>query len=454
MLKNTILVVDDDVSFLEMMKEMLAKTPVRVITCSNSKEALHLFMQERPQVVFCDYLMPGMNGIELMEKILQHDPHADVIIFTGAGSINNAVEAMKKGAYDYIAKPMDLGRITPLIERIFESQALREEKEILEGQLDQLFGFKNFIGNSEQIRHVLKQVRQVSSSNSTVLITGESGTGKELVANAIHYSSTRKGKPFIKVNCAALSESLIESELFGHEKGAFTSAMAKRIGRFELANGGTLFLDEIGDIPQSTQIKLLRVLELKEFERLGGNETLKVDVRLITATNKDLKKAVEEGTFREDLYFRLNVINLKLAPLRERISDIPLLANHFLEKYSSQMNKRISRISAKTMKLLESYSWPGNVRELQNAIERAVVFCQNDVLTEEDLPSNINAQASGYSITLNLPSYKLDDVERMLLYKVLQLKKWNLKHAAETLAISRGTLYSKIDKHNIPRKRD
>ena len=453
-MKHKILIVDDDVSFLEMMKDMLEDLPVRTLFCPNSQEALTLFREERPQVVFCDYLMPHMNGIELMEHILQHDPLVDVVIFTGAGSINNAVEAMKKGAYDYIAKPMDIGRITPLIERILESQELREEKEILQDQLDQLFGFKNFIGNSEPIRDVLQQVQQVSASTSTVLITGESGTGKELVANAIHYSSNRKGKPFIKVNCAALSENLIESELFGHEKGAFTSAISKRIGRFELANSGTLFLDEIGDIPPSTQIKLLRVLEAKEFERLGGNETLKVDVRLIAATNKDLKKAVEQGDFREDLYFRLNVINLKLAPLRDRVSDIALLANHFLGKYSSQMNKRIDRISANTMKLLESYKWPGNVRELENAIERAVVFCRDNVLTEDDLPSNINAQASGYAISLNTPSYQLDDVERILLKKVLELNRWNLKNSAEMLGISRGTLYSKLDKHHIPRKPD
>lgn len=325
-LQNTVLIVDDDKNLLDVMELMLSdKKDIRILTTSDSVEAHEIYLEEKPNVVFCDYVMPKMNGIELMQKILEHNPQVAVVIFTGEGTVNNAVEAMKKGAYDYITKPMDIAKMSILIDRILESQVLRQEKEVLQQQLDQLFGFKNFIGNSEQIKHVFLQIQRVSSSDSTVLISGESGTGKELVANAIHYSSSRKGKPFVKVNCAALSENLIESELFGHEKGAFTSAITKRIGRFELANGGTLFLDEIGDIPPSTQIKLLRVLETKEFERLGGNDTIKVDVRLLTATNKNLQKAVKEGSFREDLYFRLNVINIHIAPLRERKSDIALL---------------------------------------------------------------------------------------------------------------------------------
>jgi len=444
-----ILVVDDEKSLLVMMKDMLAQKEAEVITTPDSEEAYEIFLKERPEIIFCDYKMPKMNGIQLMEKILEHNPLVAVVIITGMNDVHLAVEAMRKGAYDYILKPMDIGKILPLIDRIIESQNIREEKKVFEDQIDQLFGFKNFVGNSEQIRHVYEQINRVAASASTVLITGESGTGKELVANAIHYTSNRKGKPFIKVNCAALSESLIESELFGHERGAFTSAHAKRIGRFELADTGTLFLDEIGDIPSSTQIKLLRVLEFKEFERLGGNETIKVDVRLITATNKDLQKAVKEGHFREDLYFRLNVINIKNSPLRERKGDISLLAYHFLEKYSSQMNKRINRISKNTLKTLEAYPWPGNVRELENAIERAVVFCQGGVLTEDELPSNIKAETSGFTISLNLPSYKLAEAEKIIIEKVLSMTRWNLKSAAEILGISRGTLYSKIEKHKL-----
>jgi DNA-binding NtrC family response regulator len=393
--------------------------------------------------------MPKMNGIELMQKILQHNPQVAVVIFTGEGTVNNAVEAMKSGAYDYITKPMDIAKMSILLDRILESQSIRQEKEILQQQLDQIFGFKNFVGNSPQIQHVFQQIQVVSASDSTTLITGESGTGKELVAHAIHYSSNRKGKPFIKVNCAALSENLIESELFGHEKGAFTSAISKRIGRFELANTGTLFLDEIGDIPASTHIKLLRVLETKEFERLGGNDTINVDVRLLTATNKNLEAAVKEGTFREDLYFRLNVINIHIDPLRDRKSDISLLVHYFLEKYSSQMNKRINRVSPNAMQLLDSHDWPGNVRELENAVERAVVYCQGNVLTEENLPPNIKAKAEGTAVTLNLPSYSLNEAEKMLIEKVVYQSKWNLKQAAAILGISRGTLYSKLEKHKI-----
>ncbi len=448
-MNKKIMVVDDEKSLLSMMKEMLAQKKAEVLTTLDSEEAYEIFLREKPRIIFCDYKMPKMNGIELMEKILEHDPSVAVVIITGMNDVHIAVEAMKKGAYDYILKPTDIGKILPLIDRIQESQSLREEKKVFEEQIDQLFGFRNFVGNSEQIRHVYEQINRVAISDSTVLITGESGTGKELVANAIHYTSNRKGKPFIKVNCAALSESLIESELFGHEKGAFTSAISRRIGRFELADTGTLFLDEIGDIPPPTQIKLLRVLEFKEFERLGGNETIKVDVRLITATNKDLEKAVKEGSFREDLYFRLNVINIKNSPLRERKGDISLLAYHFLEKYSSQMNKRINRISKKTLQLLEAYPWPGNVRELENAIERAVVFCQGGVLTEDLLPSNIKAEASGFTVSLDLPSYKLAEAEKIIIQKVLMLTRGNLKNAAEVLGISRGTLYSKIEKHKL-----
>ncbi|MBN1480551.1 sigma-54-dependent Fis family transcriptional regulator [candidate division KSB1 bacterium] len=447
--QNTVLIVDDDERLLEMMEEMLSGKNLRILTTSDSLEAFELYLTEKPCVVFCDYVMPNMNGIEIMQKILQHNPQVAVVIFTGAGTVTNAVEAMKKGAYDYITKPMDIAKMSVLIDRILETQAIRQEKEVLQQQLDQLYGFENFVGNSEQIQHVFQQIQRVASSDSTVLISGESGTGKELVANAIHYSSSRKGKSFIKVNCAALSENLIESELFGHEKGAFTSAISKRIGRFELANNGTLFLDEIGDIPPSTQIKLLRVLEAKEFERLGGNDTIKVDVRLLTATNKNLHKAVKDGTFREDLYFRLNVINIHIAPLRERPSDISLLVHYFLEKYTSQMNKRIHRISNNAMLILESYNWPGNVRELENAIERAVVYCQGNVLTEEDLPPNIKAEAEGVKLTLNLPSYSLYGAEKLLIEKVVKQSNWNLKQAAATLGISRGTLYSKLDKYKI-----
>ncbi len=450
-MKNSkpILVVDDDDLMLALMRDKLKTQKMEVVVAEDGHQGIEIFEKHQPKIVFIDLNMPKMNGIELMEKILEEDPSVSVIIFTGDATIDTAVEAMRKGAYDYMPKPIDIKKISLIIERIQKSQNILEEKKIYQEQLDQLFGFRNFIGVSESIRKVFDQIKQVANTDSSVLITGDSGTGKELVANALHYSSKRKGKPYIKVNCAALPETIIESELFGHEKGAFTSAVARRIGRFELADGGTVFLDEIGDIPTSTQVKLLRVLESREFERIGGNETIKVDIRLITATNRNLEQLVKESKFREDLYYRLNVINIQMAPLVERKEDIPVLANHFLKKYATEMNKPIKSISQKAMAILESYSWPGNVRELANTIERSVVFCKGKMLTEKDLPSNIMAHASGCPVSLELPSYSLAKAEKRLIYKVLKETHWNIKNAAKLLEVSRGTLYSKIDKHQL-----
>ena len=446
-----ILVVDDDKLMLDFMRDLLLSKQMNVVTADNGDDGLKIFLDYKPFIVFLDLNMPKMNGIELMEKILEHDPNVSVIIFTGESAIEPAVEAMRKGAYDYVSKPVEIKKITLVIDRIIQSQTFLRERNILQDQLDELFGFRNFVGVSPQIKKVYEQIKQVSQTDSTVLITGDSGTGKEIVANALHYSSKRKRNPYIKVNCAALPETIIESELFGHEKGAFTSAASRRIGRFELANGGSIFLDEIGDFPVSTQVKLLRVLEARDFERLGGNETIKVDIRLITATNRDLEKAVKEGKFREDLFYRLNVINIKMGPLIERKEDIPILANHFLNKYAAEMNKPITKFSKRAMDILQSYHWPGNVRELVNAIERAVVFCKGKILTEKELPPNIKAQANGLSVGLNLPSFSLADAEKSLISKVLEKANWNLKHSAELLKISRGTLYSKIERHEIQR---
>jgi len=446
-----ILVVDDEKLMLDFMRDLLLTKQMNVIAADNVDDGLKLYNEYQPYIVFLDLNMPKVTGIQLMEKMLEKDPNVSVIIFTGETSIDPAVEAMRKGAYDYVSKPVNIKKISLLIDRIIQAQKFIRERNVLQEQLDELFGFRNFVGISPQIKRVYEQIKQVSQTNSTVLITGDSGTGKEIVANALHYSSKRKGKPYIKVNCAALPETIIESELFGHEKGAFTSAVARRIGRFELANGGTIFLDEIGDIPISTQVKLLRVLEAREFERLGGNETIKVDIRLITATNRNLEKAVKEGKFREDLYYRLNVINIKMAPLIERKEDIPVLANHFLEKYATEMNKSIAKISKKAIDVLKSYHWPGNVRELVNAIERAVVFCKGKILTEKDLPSAITAQVTGLALGLDLASFSLAEAEKSLISKVLTKTNWNLKQAAELLEISRGTLYGKIEKHKIKR---
>ena len=446
-----ILVIDDDVMILELMQDIFKHQKLETIVADSGLDGIKKFKKYEPDIVFLDFKMPHMNGIETMEKILNIDPGAYVIICTSHANLDTAVEAMKKGAYDYIVKPVDLKKISLLIDRIYRSKTLQEENTVLQDQLDHIFGKSNFIGVSPQISHIAEQIDQVAGTDSTVLITGESGTGKELVANALHYSSRRKTKNYVKVNCAALAETVIESELFGHEKGAFTTAISKRIGRFELANGGTIFLDEIGEIPLSTQVKLLRVLENREFERLGGNETIKVNIRVIAATNRDLEKLVQQGHFREDLYYRLNVINIHLPPLRERREDIPVLATHFLRKFATEMNKPVQKFSRKALQILESYSWPGNVRELVNTIERSVVFCKGKVLTEKELPYNFGSNGKKETISLQLPSYSLIEAEKVLIEKVLKETKGNLKRTAELLKISRGTLYSKLQKLEIPR---
>jgi two-component system, NtrC family, response regulator AtoC len=396
-MRQNILIVDDSVEILQMFKRMLVDKELDCILADSASRGFELFKLHKPKIIILDLVMPGMNGVELMEKILQLDPTVTVIICSGQGTIETAVDAIKNGAYDFITKPIRLLEFNLLMGRILAHQQLIQERNLLQNQLNQLFGIDNFIGKSPQINHVLHQISQVSKTDSNVLITGESGTGKELVASALHYSSPRKGKPFIKINCASLPENTIESELFGHEKGAFTSAFTKRIGRFELANEGTLFLDEIGDMPVAIQAKILRVLENKEFERVGGSKTIRSDVRLIAATNKNLGNLVNLKTFREDLYFRLNVININLPPLKERNGDIPLIASHYLSKYASQMNKPIIKISANAIKLLEAHKWPGNVRELANTIERAVVLCKNNIITEDDLNQNIISNNTGFS---------------------------------------------------------
>lgn len=447
-----ILVVDDELDVLQLLKSAFHTRGIRVITARDGEEGLDCYLRHRPSIVITDLMMPKMDGVELLGKILEYDPSAAVIILTGHGTICTAVEAMKNGAFYYITKPFDMHEVFLLVDRAMEAQRIQEENVFLQSQMDQLYGVQNIIGDSPQLRDVFEQIQRVSQTDSTVLIAGESGTGKELVATAIHYSSLRRNKPFVKVSCAALPESIIETELFGHERGAFTSAYNRRTGRFELANAGTLFLDEIGDLPILTQVKLLRVLESREFERLGGSETIKVDVRLISATNQDLEVAVRERRFREDLLYRLNVITIKIPPLRDRSEDIPNLARYFVEKYSREMNKPIKRISKKALNILNSYHWPGNVRELENAIERAVVFCKRDVLTDEDLSPKLRATASGLQVSLDLPSYSMAGAERILLEKAVRETDWNLKRAAQVLGISRGTLYSKLKKHGMQRQ--
>lgn len=447
-----ILIVDDDKNVCSAISRLLHLSGYSSLEAGNGEEALRIMKTEVFDIALLDIYMPGMNGIELLKRIKDEYPGIEVIMITGGGTIETAVEAMKLGAFDYIQKPLATDHLLLLIDRIIEKRELLVENVYLVNELGKRYHFDNIVGQSPQMLKLFEEVKRVSGTNATVLITGESGTGKELIASTIHYSSLRKTKPFIKLSCAALSPGTIESELFGHEKGAFTSAISKRSGRFEMADGGTFFLDEIGDMPLETQVKLLRVLDSQEFERVGGNETLKVNIRLISATNRDLKKLVYEKKFREDLFYRLNVILIHNPPLRERKRDIELLARHFLHKYAIETSKKIDKISSSAMALLHDYSWPGNVRELENAIERAVVFCQKRVIRPEDLPEQIRDKIEPSGVTMRLPYKNLALAEKTLITSAIKEVNGNLKKASDILGISRGTLYSKMEKHGIKRE--
>ena len=435
---------------LEVLSDVLVAEGHPVTPASGGFEALEkLEKGSGYDLVITDLKMPKMNGLELLESIKEKWPDIPVVILTAYGTVESAVEAIKKGAYDYILKPFKPSEIFGVIGRLLERKSLLEDNIYFQEELSKAYGFENIIGNSPAMREVFEKVETVAQTDSSVALSGESGTGKELIAHVIHFSSRRKEKRFMKVSCAAFAEGVLESELFGHEKGAFTSAISRKLGRFEMADGGTLFLDEIGDIPLSTQITLLRVLQTKEFERVGGTETIKVDVRLISASNQNLEEKIKEGAFREDLYYRLNVVPINIPPLRERREDIPILSNHFLQMFSKETNKRIDRISEKATELLLGYSWPGNVRELRNYIERAVVFCRSRVIEPQDLPPLLSDRRDRRGITLNLESKSLYEMEKNLIRNVLENTQWNLSRAASELHISRGTLYSKLKKYGL-----
>ncbi|MBI5503395.1 MAG: sigma-54-dependent Fis family transcriptional regulator [Deltaproteobacteria bacterium] len=438
-----VLVVDDELSVRDSLESWFRKDGYRAASARDAKEALKLLQEASWDVVLLDIKMPGMDGMELQRRIHEIDPGIIVIMITAYASVETAVRALKEGAFDYITKPIDPDELSHLVKRGVEQRQLKAENVQLRKQVDRLSMPGTIVGESPQMQKVLEMAASVARTDATVLIRGESGTGKELIAQAIHANSARSYFPIIPVNCGALPESLLESELFGHEKGAFTGAQYRRKGKLEMADGGTLFLDEIGTISLRTQVDLLRVLETKEFTRLGGSKSIRVDFRVICATNQNLEKLVEEGAFREDLYFRVNVIAVFLPPLRERREDIPLLLQHFLEQYSLRMNRPFKEFDPAALDLLVRYSWPGNVRELANAVERALVVGTPPTVRVSDLPLRLSETpgASGGD--------SLAEMEKVHVANVLERCGWNITHAAETLKIDRVTLYHKIEKYGL-----
>jgi len=389
---ETLLIVDDEKNYLFVLEDLLSEEGYEVITTEGGEEALKLLDGHDLDLIITDMKMPGMDGMALMEAVHQRLPDLPVIMMTAYGTVEKAVEAMKKGAFDYIMKPFKNEELKLTIRKAVDHYQLVKRNRQLNNELTDRYRFDNIIGKSAPMQRIYQLIEKVAPARATVLVSGESGTGKELIARAIHYNSLRKDGPFISVNCGALPESLLESELFGHEKGAFSGAVSQRKGRFELAHGGTLFLDEISEMSTALQVKLLRVLQEMEFERVGGTATLKVDVRVVAASNRDLKAEVSQDRFRSDLFYRLNVVHIELPPLRERTDDIPLLVNHFLDKFSGESGRSSLKVSPEAMRSLFNYPWPGNVRELENAVERAVILAGGDVLTPRDFPQEIQSE--------------------------------------------------------------
>ncbi|MEW6381576.1 MAG: sigma-54 dependent transcriptional regulator [bacterium] len=450
-----ILIVDDEKNQREMLKGFLVKKGYHALACGNAKEALSLVREEQIDMILTDYQMPEVTGQELLKEVKRINPAILVVIFTAYGTVDRAVAAMKSGAYDYLAKPIDLNELLIIIQKGTEYLHLVEENRELREMLSQRYSFDNIISGSDTMEEILSLVSRVARTDTTVLIRGESGTGKELIAHAIHFNSPRAKRSFIKVNCAALPENLLESELFGHEKGSFTGAIQRRIGRFEEANSGTIFLDEIGDISHPLQAKLLRVLQEKEIQRIGANTSLHVDVRVIAATNKDLEKDITEGNFREDLYYRLNVVPIFLPPLRERKEDIPRMIEFFLQRYTQKCKKEVRGVTKEVLDVLLKYHYPGNVRELENIMERAIVLTRHEYITLADLPPNIHAHHAHLSEEdlVPGPAQSLDtavsSLEKKMIEKALNLHHGVQTRAAEYLGISERVLRYKMKKYGV-----
>ncbi|MBW1696490.1 MAG: sigma-54-dependent Fis family transcriptional regulator [Deltaproteobacteria bacterium] len=450
-MKPKILVVDDDLSLRQMLNAVLSDDGYEVQEASDGQSAVEAVENQFYDLILLDIRMARMGGIEALKQIKKLSPGIPVIIMTAYASVDTAREALKSGAFDYLTKPLDIDELKLLLERALRHYQLEQENRYLKERLDDRFDFGHIIGNSAAMRALFETLAQVAPSEATVLITGESGTGKELIANAIHQNSPRKSRPMIKVNCAALPETLLESELFGHEKGAFTGATSRTRGRFQMAHGSTIFLDEIGEMSPATQAKILRALQEKEIEPVGGSATIKIDTRVIAATNKNLEVEIREGRFREDLYYRLNVVTVEVPPLRKRQEDIPLLADFFLKQYAEKNRKHIKGFTPKALDIMMRYDWPGNVRELENLVERSVVLARADMITPDEFPDAIRdlymetkQQDAGLT-----PGRTLKDVEREMIIRTLEETGGNRTHAAKILGISRRTLQLKLKEYGI-----
>jgi DNA-binding NtrC family response regulator len=451
-----VLIVDDDPVILEVIGDILKKNGYEVVAAPNGAAGIRELERKYFDLVLTDLVMPDVDGMEVLNHVVSTSPKAICIILTGHGTIKSSVEAIKKGAFDYITKPITADELLVVIEKALKFRNLEEENIRLKKELQQTYGYDNFVGTSNAIKNIYDLIEKVADTDGTVLISGASGTGKELIARAIHYNSSRCDRPLVVINCGAIPEELLESELFGHEKGAFTGAYKSRIGRFEMANGGTIFLDEIGEMSPALQVKLLRVLQEKKFERVGGTKTIHVDVRITAATNKNLTTAINKGKFREDLYYRLNVIPMKVPPLKQRKSDIPLLIDHFLKKFQKGAEKKITGFSPEVMDAMLKYDWPGNVRELENVIKRLTILCDDEVVTVDDLPEHIPHKGRAVRVVEEDFLEKgetlhdaVEDYEKRLILGALERSDWVKTKAAKLLNINRTTLVEKIKKQNL-----
>jgi len=453
-----ILLIDDSPDILAHLSEYLINEGYDVEASADARKAIPLIERKFYDIILTDLMMPHTDGMEVLKYVTQHSPESICMILTGYGTIKNAVEAVKLGAFDYLTKPVKMDEILITLKRALEFRDLKRENQNLKNQLKKKYKFENIVGDSDKMHRIFETIEKVADTDSTILILGESGTGKELIAKAIHYNSYRREGPFVPVNCAAIPSELLESELFGHEKGAFTNAIRTRIGRFELASGGTVFLDEIGDMSPNLQSKLLRVLQERQFERIGGVKTVKVDIRIIAATHQDLKAEVEQGKFRQDLYYRLNVIPLQVPPLRERKSDIPLLVQHFLAHFIKTKKRRIQGIDNEVMNRLLEYHWPGNVRELENIIERIVILTNNETISIHDLPEKIPTHSRDeQQVLFEIPEegisldHAINEFEKKLILQALDKTGWIKNKAAQLLNLNRTTLIEKIKRQNLQR---